>query len=231
MYSQYLQNSLSLSKRKTMSKIFYKSIFLTVLISFLFISSCKKDDNSKTSNNITKRTPVDDPDVEVQTFNLNINTDRSTDYLDTIIKAFDFDFHLNVYQYNVSPYNYKYISITTAYIPDLYLQDEIVLRVGQRSDYFIPSFLEGYKIDTYEGAWNTIEGYDNTYGSVYIKNNNGSNGFNGLGERYIAFRKKVSGSYQYGYIKLNLSADANNLNLKSIAYCSIPNKAFYFGDY
>lgn len=211
-----------------MKQICYYSVLLAVFFSLFFISSCNKDDDSKQSANISSRKPVNDPDVETQTLNLNINCNRSAGYLDTVINAFSLDFHVNVYQYSGT---YKDISIYTGYVSDLYLQDEVVFKVGQRSDYFIPSFLEGYKIDTYEGAWNTIEGYSNSYGSIYTKNDGASFGFNGLGDRYFAFRKKTGGSYQYGYIKLNLSADANNLNIKSIAYCSISNKTFYFGDY
>ncbi|MFN8295860.1 MAG: hypothetical protein U0T69_06665 [Chitinophagales bacterium] len=211
-----------------MKQVFCNPVLLPVFLLLFFISSCKKDDDSKSPTNITSRKPVDDPDVEVQTFNVNINTNRSGTYLDTVIKAFSLEFHINAYQYtNV----YKDISIYTGYASDLYLHNEVVFRVGQRSDNFIPSFLEGYKIDTYEGAWNTTYGDPNYYGSIYTKENDASFGFNGLGDRYFAFRKKVSGSYQYGYIKLNLSEDANTLNIKSIAYCNIPNKSFYYGDY
>ena len=204
---------------------------VAAFLPLLFISSCKKDDDSKNPINISKRSPIDDADVEVQTLNLNIHTNRSTNYLDTVIKAFNLDFHLNIYQYNSGANTYKDISINTGYVADLYLQDEINFKLGQRSEYFIPSYLEGYKIDTYEGAWNTIEGYDNSYGSIYTKNNDASFGVNGFGDRYVAFRKGAGGSYKYGYIKLNLSADATNLNIKSIAYCNTSNKSFYFGDY
>ncbi len=214
-----------------MRQIFYKSVVLAACLTLLSISSCKKDDDVKISNNISSRSPVDDPNVDVVILNLNINTNINTSYLDTVIQAFNLDFHFSVYKYNLGAVNYKYLSINTGYNTDLYLQDEIVFRVGERSDYFIPSYLVGYKIDTYEGAWNTIEGYTNTYGNIFIKNTDGSFGFNGLGDRYIAFRKEVSGSFQYGYINLNLSQDANNLTIKSIAYCNVPNKPFYFGDY
>ena len=72
---------------------------------------------------------------------------------------------------------------------------------------------------------------DNIYGSMYVKNDYGSFGINGFGDRFIPFRKKTGSSYQYGYLKLNLSADADNLIIKSIAYCDVPDKTIYFGDY
>ena len=49
-----------------MRQIFYKSVVLAACLTLLSISSCKKDDDAKISNNISKRTPVDDPDVEVE---------------------------------------------------------------------------------------------------------------------------------------------------------------------
>ena len=66
---------------------------------------------------------------------------------------------------------------------------------------------------------------------MYVKNDYGSFGINGFGDRFIPFRKKTGSSYQYGYLKLNLSADADNLIIKSIAYCAVPDKTIYFGDY
>jgi len=214
-----------------MKQIFYKSVLVAAFVPLLLVSSCKKDDDSKTAINVPTRSPVDDPDVEMQTFNLNINTTRSTNYVDTVIKAFNLDFHLNIYQYTSGANVYKDISINTGYVPDLYLQDEVVFKVGKRSEYFIPSYVEGYKIDSYEGAWNTLEGYDNSYGSIYTQNNEGSFGVNGFGDRYFAFRKGTGGNYNYGYLKLNLSADATTLNIKAVAYCNSANKGFYFGDY
>ncbi|MFN8284344.1 MAG: hypothetical protein U0U67_14080 [Chitinophagales bacterium] len=211
-----------------MKQVFFRSLLLAAFLPVFFISSCKKEDDEKTSPNISKRAPENDPDVEAQTLNLTINTNRST-YLDTIINAFGHDFHISIYQY--SPY--KYIDISTDYNSDVYFQEEIVLRVGQRSDDFLPCFLEGYKVDTYQGAWEEIDGYgDNTYGALYIKNTEGGFGFNGLGDRFIAYRNEVSsGNYKYGYIKLNLSADGQSLTIKSIAFCNVANKAIYFGDY
>ena len=214
-----------------MRQIFYKSVVLAACLTLLSISSCKKDDDAKISNNISKRTPVNDPDVEVQNINFNINTNISSSYLDTVFTAFNLDFDLSIYKYGSGPSYNKYISIYTYFTSDLFLQNEVVFRVGQRSDYFLPSFIEGYKIDTYKYAWVNLDEYDNIYGSMYVKNDYGSFGINGFGDRFIPFRKKTGSSYQYGYLKLNLSADADNLIIKSIAYCAVPDKTIYFGDF
>ena len=53
----------------------------------------------------------------------------------------------------------------------------------------------------------------------------------GLVTGLFRLEKKTGSSYQYGYLKLNLSADADNLIIKSIAYCAVPDKTIYFGDY
>ena len=98
---------------------------------------------------------------------------------------------------------------------------------------FLRTSTEGTLIDSTSALWLTGM-TPNTGGLLYIKDINplpgDSSGINGQGDKFIAFRKGSGSTYNYGWIKVNVSADANTLILKDIAYCTVTNKPIEIGD-
>ncbi len=209
------------------------------LIIVAFSVGCKKDDISDDNQNVSAfnlRTPVDDPDVEVQNIDVSINTKRNVYYFDSTINiaAFNIPLKFSIYQ-NINNDSYKYIDVFFNYDSNLYLQNEIAVFSDKTSassrEFLLPTYSEGIKIETSESIWNPDWNGINRSGLIYIKSGNKILGMNDIKDRYIPFRKKVGSDYYYGWIKLNLSPDASKLIIKSVAYCNVANKAFYFGDY
>lgn len=205
------------------------------LCTIAFLVGCKKDDISENNQNVSAfnlRTPVDDPDVEVQNVDLSINTNINEYYFDTTINISELNIKLGYYLYrDIVDNSYKSINVTFDYMSSCSFQSDIPVFVEETSassrSYFLPTFFTGVKIETGKSVWNGT----NFYGLIYSKSDGQTYGINGKNDRYIAFRKKVGTDYFYGWIKLNLSADANTFIIKSVAFCDVPNKAIYFGDY
>jgi hypothetical protein len=170
--------------------------------------------------------------VEVQNLDISINTNRNVYYFDSTINVSDLNiqFKNNFYR-DIVDNSYKTINVTFDYMSSCSFQSDIPVFVEGTSassrSYFLPTYFTGVKIETGKSVWNGT----NTYGQVYYYSDGKTYGINGQNDRYIAFRKKVGTDYFYGWIKLNLSADANTFTIKSVAYCEVPNKAIYFGDY
>ena len=98
---------------------------------------------------------------------------------------------------------------------------------------FLPILTEGATIDTNRAAWITGASSANDDGYLFVNDKDPlpgtSVGIAGQGDKFIAFRNGTGSSFKYGWMKVNVAANANSITIKEVAMSNIFNKVIKVG--
>ena len=201
-----------------MKQIINQKIILVISLICLLFSSCKKEEN-------TDGVSTDDPFIDTlsvnQTFSysglINAQAERT-------IQIFGKD--ITVKLNNASDKKYVRIKAEDDDENLIYFQKIDELQVNGTTVEFLPMIPFGNYIEIISSSWIYEDEY---FDEGYVFYNDKSPfpgesfGINGKDDQYMAFRIPMNGAFNYGWLKINLSADANILVIKEAAICRAAN--------
>ena len=168
-----------------------------------------------------EETEPDDPNINVTTPNLTIT--RSTTNIDTSVNFLTGEFEL----YVTDNAYLKSVFVDVDY--DTYFQNGIYTSVNGNNLEFVPTLNKGTLIDTSASVWN--DNNDDGYLHVFDKDPSpgAGSGIAGQGDKYIAFRVGGSGSFKYGWMKVNIPSDINSVTIKEVGMSNLLNTPIKVG--
>lgn len=202
---------------KTKTKKIAQYSALALAAATVLPMACKKDNKE-----------VDDPEIDVISPNLTVTTTSAYNTRDTILNIGGSQIQLDMSVGSYYGDNIAYLDFDG----DAKFQKDIITSINSSNWDFLPILNSGTTIDTASSAW--LDGtFTNDDGYLFVFDKTPppgeSKGINGQGDKYVAFRDGNSPSYKYGWMKVNVSADANTLTIKEVAMANVFNKVIKVG--
>ena len=176
-----------------------------------------------------KETKVaDDPEIDVSTLNLTFSYNGAIDtHVDTSFITLANELYIgldnDIYR------KYVYLDFNG----DSRFQKNVSTSVNGEDWDFLPILTEGATIDTNRAAWITGASSANDDGYLFVNDKDplpgASAGIAGQGDKFIAFRNGTGSSFKYGWMKVNVAANANSITIKEVAMSNIFNKVIKVG--